>query len=50
MADAGDAATSNTDGRPACYLIVHNIAKRHNIGTLARSASAFGVAKVRYGV
>ncbi|XP_012841156.1 PREDICTED: rRNA methyltransferase 1, mitochondrial isoform X2 [Erythranthe guttata] len=25
------------------YVIVHNIAKRHNVGTLARSATAFGV-------
>ncbi|KAL3649619.1 hypothetical protein CASFOL_006022 [Castilleja foliolosa] len=24
------------------YVIVHNIAKRHNVGTLARSATAFG--------
>eukprot|EP00850_Spirogloea_muscicola_P005004 SM000022S07218 [mRNA] locus=s22:619619:622135:+ [translate_table: standard] len=25
------------------YVVVHNVAKRHNIGTLARSATAFGV-------
>lgn len=25
------------------YVVVHNIAKRHNVGTLARSATAFGV-------
>jgi len=31
---------------PKCFIIVHNISKRHNIGTLARSASAFGVAEV----
>ena len=29
-----------------CYVVVHNIAKRHNIGTLARSATAFGVSEV----
>ena len=32
---------------PECYVIVHNVAKKHNIGTLARSATAFNVAKVR---
>ncbi|KAL3828843.1 hypothetical protein ACJIZ3_017645 [Penstemon smallii] len=26
-----------------CFVLVHNIAKRHNVGTLARSATAFGV-------
>ncbi|EXC05713.1 tRNA (guanosine(18)-2'-O)-methyltransferase [Morus notabilis] len=28
------------------YVVVHNIAKRHNIGTLARSATAFGVSEL----
>ncbi|XP_010434472.1 PREDICTED: uncharacterized protein LOC104718416 [Camelina sativa] len=28
------------------YVVVHNIAKRHNIGTLARSATAFGVTEL----
>ncbi|KAH6768561.1 tRNA/rRNA methyltransferase family protein [Perilla frutescens var. frutescens] len=28
------------------YVVVHNIAKRHNVGTLARSATAFGVAEL----
>ncbi|KAF5941684.1 hypothetical protein HYC85_019326 [Camellia sinensis] len=28
------------------YVVVHNIAKRHNVGTLARSATAFGVSEV----
>lgn len=27
-------------------MVVHNIAKRHNVGTLARSATAFGVSEV----
>ncbi|KAI4345523.1 hypothetical protein L6164_012637 [Bauhinia variegata] len=27
------------------YVLVHNIAKRHNVGTLARSAAAFGVSE-----
>ncbi|KAJ9700165.1 hypothetical protein PVL29_005812 [Vitis rotundifolia] len=28
------------------YVVVHNIAKRHNVGTLARSASALGVSEL----
>lgn len=28
------------------YVLVHNIAKRHNVGTLARSATAFGVSEI----
>ncbi|XVF38609.1 hypothetical protein REPUB_Repub20aG0117100 [Reevesia pubescens] len=28
------------------YVVVHNIAKRHNVGTLARSATAFGVSEI----
>lgn len=28
------------------YVVVHNIAKRHNIGTLARSCTAFGVSEL----
>lgn len=31
---------------PPCYLIVYNITKRHNVGNIARSATAFGVAQV----
>jgi tRNA G18 (ribose-2'-O)-methylase SpoU len=31
---------------PRCYLIVFHIAKKHNIGTLIRSACAFGVTEV----
>ena len=50
------AAISNVDSEadneaghaPPCFIIVHNIAKRHNVGMLARSASAFGVAKVKH--
>ncbi|KAK9824104.1 hypothetical protein WJX72_007761 [[Myrmecia] bisecta] len=36
----------STSGQPACYLIVYNVSKRHNIGTLVRSATAFGVTEV----
>uniref|UniRef100_A0A5B7BNI2 tRNA/rRNA methyltransferase SpoU type domain-containing protein n=1 Tax=Davidia involucrata TaxID=16924 RepID=A0A5B7BNI2_DAVIN len=28
------------------YVVVHNIAKRHNVGTLARSATAFGISEL----
>ncbi|KAK4773186.1 hypothetical protein SAY87_028205 [Trapa incisa] len=28
------------------YVVVHNIAKRHNVGTLTRSATAFGVSEL----
>ncbi|GJU63074.1 CENP-B homolog protein 2-like protein [Tanacetum coccineum] len=28
------------------YVLIHNIAKRHNVGTLARSATAFGVSEL----
>jgi len=28
------------------FLLVHNVAKRHNLGTLARSATAFGVTEI----
>ena len=31
---------------PACYFLVHNIAKKHNVGTIARCATAFGVREV----
>ncbi|KZV52238.1 hypothetical protein F511_41264 [Dorcoceras hygrometricum] len=31
------------EGKYDSYVVVHNIAKRHNVGTLARSATAFGV-------
>ncbi|OVA04415.1 tRNA/rRNA methyltransferase [Macleaya cordata] len=29
-----------------CFVVVHNIAKRHNVGTMARSATAFGVSEL----
>lgn len=38
--------TGPSTSDPECYLIVHNVAKKHNIGTLARSATAFNVAKI----
>ena len=44
-AAASDVATSSTN-RPRSYLIIHNIGKKHNIGTIVRSAVAFGVTQV----
>lgn len=41
-----DSNLASTSGRAECYLIVYNVAKKHNIGTLARSATAFNVTKV----
>ncbi len=32
--------------QPACWLITYNVSKRHNVGTLLRSATAFGVKEV----
>ncbi|KXZ46246.1 hypothetical protein GPECTOR_45g116 [Gonium pectorale] len=29
-----------------CYIITHSVAKKHNIGTIVRSATAFGVKEV----
>ncbi len=43
-------STGPSTSDPECYIIVHNVAKKHNIGTLARSATAFNVAKVRHSV
>eukprot|EP00803_Ostreobium_quekettii_P008414 evm.model.scf_1028.2 EVM.evm.TU.scf_1028.2 scf_1028:10410-10793(+) len=31
---------------PPCFVIVHNISKKHNVGTLARCAAAFRVKEV----
>ena len=42
MASQGEGAAA----RPKCYLIVHNVSKKHNIGTLVRSAVAFNVHQV----
>ena len=44
--DTQDGASSTRRPlEPACYLIVHNVSKRHNIGNLLRNAAAFGVAE-----
>ena len=48
---AGPAAFPRLQGcatsLPKCFLIIHNISKRHNVGTLTRSATAFGVTQVQ---
>ncbi|KIZ04106.1 hypothetical protein MNEG_3846 [Monoraphidium neglectum] len=38
-------STSNIGSSPKCFVIVYNVAKKHNIGTLLRSCTAFGVAQ-----
>lgn len=49
-ADTGDAIASSSGAQhrnqPPCFLIVYNVSKRHNIGNIARCASAFGVTQV----
>ena len=45
-AQTGSSSQSGEDARPSCYFIVHNVSKKHNVGTLARCATAFGVKKV----
>lgn len=35
------------DGPPACFIIMHSVSKKHNVGTIARCATAFGVREVR---
>jgi SpoU rRNA Methylase family len=34
------------DSQPACHVIVFNIGKKHNVGTIARCCTAFGAASV----
>ncbi len=47
--DTENASTSGaTETLPGCFLIVHNVSKRHNIGTLVRSAAAFGVTEAGF--
>jgi len=48
IADEAEAAAAGDGGEPhACYVISHSIAKRQNLGTLARSCTAFNVKEVR---
>ena len=45
-AGAGERAGAGAGAAPESYLIVHNVAKKHNVGTLARCATALGVREV----
>ncbi|KAJ6790632.1 uncharacterized protein M6B38_367300 [Iris pallida] len=38
--------TTSEDTAVESIVVVHNIAKRHNVGTMARSATAFGVSEM----
>eukprot|EP00201_Polytomella_parva_P016478 CAMPEP_0175061424 /NCGR_PEP_ID=MMETSP0052_2-20121109/13577_1 /TAXON_ID=51329 ORGANISM="Polytomella parva, Strain SAG 63-3" /NCGR_SAMPLE_ID=MMETSP0052_2 /ASSEMBLY_ACC=CAM_ASM_000194 /LENGTH=263 /DNA_ID=CAMNT_0016327277 /DNA_START=231 /DNA_END=1025 /DNA_ORIENTATION=+ len=38
--------TAAEDTKPGCWLITHSVSKRHNVGTLLRCATAFGVRQV----
>ena len=45
-ATATRAATTGgetTASRPEMYFLAHNVAKKHNVGTIARCCTAFGV-------
>ena len=44
--EACDEWTGQSSNAPRCYFLVHNIAKKHNVGTIARCATAFGVRSV----
>ncbi|KAG2425511.1 hypothetical protein HXX76_013720 [Chlamydomonas incerta] len=46
VAEAGSAAEVASTSGPASYIITHSVSKRHNIGTIVRSATAFGVKEV----
>src|SRR3569623_1597217 len=45
-ADNESAPSSSGTNFPRSYLLVHNVSKKHNIGTLSRSCTAFGVTQV----
>ncbi len=47
MEQPSTSAAAEDDGKPACFIITHSVAKKHNIGTIARCATAFGVKEVR---
>jgi tRNA G18 (ribose-2'-O)-methylase SpoU len=49
----GTAEQASTSGKERdqnekldCYIILHSVGKRHNVGTIARCATAFGVKEV----
>lgn len=40
---APPAPTVDDDGKPRMYFLAHNVAKKHNVGNMARCCTAFGV-------
>ena len=44
--DCGEDDGGSSPFEPPCFVIVHNISKKHNVGALARCATAFGVKEV----
>ncbi|WIA37467.1 hypothetical protein OEZ86_014383 [Tetradesmus obliquus] len=44
--EAPPEASTSGQQHPECYVIVYNISKKHNVGTLLRSCTAFGVKEV----
>ncbi|GIL69060.1 hypothetical protein Vretifemale_42, partial [Volvox reticuliferus] len=43
---AAEPCSSTSSSSPPCFIITHSVSKRHNIGTILRSATAFGVKEV----
>ncbi|MEW5299775.1 MAG: hypothetical protein WDW38_010889 [Sanguina aurantia] len=41
--EGSDSEHQSDSSPPACFIISHSISKKHNLGTVARSATAFGV-------
>ena len=46
QADDASERPEASSSLPKCFLIVHSVSKRQNIGNLLRSATAFGVSEV----
>lgn len=44
--EVSSCSDGENEGKPQCRIIVYNIGKRHNIGTITRSAVAFGVNQI----
>ncbi|KAL2650198.1 hypothetical protein R1flu_018326 [Riccia fluitans] len=42
----GEKSKEESPPRFESFILVHNVAKRHNLGTIARSATAFGVTEL----
>ncbi|WOL18563.1 hypothetical protein Cni_G27360 [Canna indica] len=44
--EVAEAAVPQEHAVVESLVLVHNVAKRHNVGTMARSATAFGVSEI----